>query len=863
MTLLVLLALAWLALPIWAALSAVSARKRAQELQGELVAARHLERVVARLEGAMKQLLDRVGVLEKQLAPSQASPLPAPEEGAVQSEPLPAVELSHPLPPPLVQATPTLPPPPPPKPNVPPPPSEPRMDWERWISVRGFAWLGGIALFLAAAFFLQHAIQHDLISETARVAIGLIVGLVALAGGEILRPKAGWAGQSTSGAGVAILYASVYAAHNLYGLIPLPTAFLAMVLVTVAAGAMALRRGVFTVAVLGTLGGFLTPYLLPAAGDRSLQLFLYVLLLDAGVILVARKRLWVSLPVLALTGTICLYATWAVRFLRPGNLPAALAAALVLGSLFLFGQARAVPDREKERVVRGVVFAALGALHLLAAFVAASGGLGISPVLLVAYLLIAAAITRRIGQLWDVAELMALSAAFAILALTLRIRPDLIPGRATETFAVFSLIGVAFFVEWFRRGRAESEDSSSAVAIAVGGYVAVLLRIVLAGDAMASLPECLAYAGLHTGLLIVMGVLRSSGAWTLAAHASLFAALAALALPFSDGRLAPLLVPIVVSGLFFWSLPFLSARFRSDRFSWFSSALAPLLHYLLLYILARPHWGRRNLGLVAALIAAGGVFALLLARRWLADPHERRDVLTLLGGVAVLFAVIAVPLSLENEWVPIVWAVEAAVLAWLGARVAHAGLSQASALLAAIVMALLLYTPGGWTYHPRSGTPVLNWYLYTFGAPAVTFLLAARWASRDPHAVSFRYPQGLRAAAGLLSFVLLNVEIADIYSKGPSLEFRIFGGGLAQDMTYSIAWGVFGLVLLVVGLAYRSRGVRAAALAVVVLTVGKVFLHDLWSLGALYRVGSIVGLAISLLAVSFLTQRFVFSKERS
>ena len=40
-----------------------------------------------------------------------------------------------------------------------------------------------------------------------------------------------------------------------------------------------------------------------------------------------------------------------------------------------------------------------------------------------------------------------------------------------------------------------------------GGYVAVLLRIVLVSDATASLPECLAYAGLHTGLLIVMGLL--------------------------------------------------------------------------------------------------------------------------------------------------------------------------------------------------------------------------------------------------------------------------------------------------------------------------------------------------------------------
>ena len=49
--------------------------------------------------------------------------------------------------------------------------------------------------------------------------------------------------------------------------------------------------------------------------------------------------------------------------------------------------------------------------------------------------------------------------------------------------------------------------------------------------------------------------------------------------------------------------------------------------------------------------------------------------------------------------------------------------------------------------------------------------------------------------------------------------------------------------------------------AVLVLTVGKVFLHDLWELGSLYRVGSIVGLAVALLGVSFLTQRFVLPKE--
>ncbi len=63
-------------------------------------------------------------------------------------------------------------------------------------------------------------------------------------------------------------------------------------------------------------------------------------------------------------------------------------------------------------------------------------------------------------------------------------------------------------------------------------------------------------------------------------------------------------------------------------------------------------------------------------------------------------------------------------------------------------------------------------------------------------------------------------------------------------------------------MATKRRATRIGALTVLVLTVGKVFLHDLWKLGSLYRVGSIVGLAIALLGVSFLTQRFILPKEQ-
>ena len=96
-------------------------------------------------------------------------------------------------------------------------------------------------------------------------------------------------------------------------------------------------------------------------------------------------------------------------------------------------------------------------------------------------------------------------------------------------------------------------------------------------------------------------------------------------------------------------------------------------------------------------------------------------------------------------------------------------------------------------------------------------------------------------------------------------------GVLARWLHLTCSLGLVGLVtaLLLAGraerpteLAWESRTMRwLPALAVLVLTIGKVFLHDLWNLGALYRVGSIVGLAVALLAVSFLTQRYVFAKR--
>ena len=55
------------------------------------------------------------------------------------------------------------------------------------------------------------------------------------------------------------------------------------------------------------------------------------------------------------------------------------------------------------------------------------------------------------------------------------------------------------------------------------------------------------------------------------------------------------------------------------------------------------------------------------------------------------------------------------------------------------------------------------------------------------------------AAAGVLLFLLLNIEIADYYSTGPEILFR-FGSSIQQDLTYTIAWLIFGIITLAVGI---------------------------------------------------------------
>jgi uncharacterized membrane protein len=261
-----------------------------------------------------------------------------------------------------------------------------------------------------------------------------------------------------------------------------------------------------------------------------------------------------------------------------------------------------------------------------------------------------------------------------------------------------------------------------------------------------------------------------------------------------------------------------------------------------------------------AVLMAGLLWRLL----HLEPPGERSlGRLAMMAGAVLAFITVAIPLQLEKQWITIGWALLAAALAWLWRRIPHQGLLLWTVGLLAAVFVRLVFNPAVFSYHPRGTVPIWNWYLYTYVVCAASFFAVA-WFCRDQTESLFQGLPRMRtlASAGgtVLLFLVLNIEIADYYSKGPDLTFN-FSADLAQDLTYTIGWGLFAFAALIAAIVSRSKSGRLSAIILLSLTIAKCFLHDLWRLGGLYRVGSFVGLAVCLTLVALLLQKFVLHPQ--
>lgn len=181
-----------------------------------------------------------------------------------------------------------------------------------WL-VRG----GILALLAGIALFLRYAYARNLIPPEARVFIVVLAGSGMVAAGiRLARRKYHLIGMGLLGGGFGTLYFAVYALMTLYKLCGAGTAFGLSILVTAAAMVLAVRMNVLLVALVGVLGGYAAPVLF-STGEKNLAgLFLYLLLLGAGVLFTARKRNWKLLNSVSFWFTVLLFGGALARFYR-------------------------------------------------------------------------------------------------------------------------------------------------------------------------------------------------------------------------------------------------------------------------------------------------------------------------------------------------------------------------------------------------------------------------------------------------------------------------------------------------------------------------------------------------------------------
>jgi uncharacterized membrane protein len=177
--------------------------------------------------------------------------------------------------------------------------------------------VGLLLLFLGLAFLLRYATEGLVVPIELRYA-GVAAAALGLLGlGWWLRTRNSAYALMLQGAGIAVLYLTVFAAMRLHPLLDPSAAFGLLVAVTVFSAILAITQDALGLAAAAALGGFAAPLLVSTGAGSHVALFSYFALLNAGILVIAWFKAWRLLNVIGFTGTFSIGVAWGLRSYTP------------------------------------------------------------------------------------------------------------------------------------------------------------------------------------------------------------------------------------------------------------------------------------------------------------------------------------------------------------------------------------------------------------------------------------------------------------------------------------------------------------------------------------------------------------------
>jgi len=841
------------------------------------------------LRAGLDALSDRVHKLDAFVQHLQTAP-PAPTvESEPAAPPVPALE-------PLPAATSEL-PKPLSEPEVVPAPAPTARSGNRWEQVLAenwLVWLGGLALALGGGFLVKLSIDYGLLTPAVRVLLGVLLGVGLAFGADWVARKDQAAGveetassyvpQALAAAGAATVFASLYAAYQLYDLLSAALAFPLLAATAAATVVMSLRHGPL-VAALGLIGAYFVPLLVETDAPAALPLFGYLAFVTAASLALLRHRAWWWLAWLSLAGAVF----WVLLWLGDaGDQPeTSVVGGYLLLQLALFGAFRGgidkmaflagVSDAPGARVVTRSafwVFAAaivvlvhvdgFGEASLAAALLAAIFLLwfgyrdpGLDDVIAAAGVLLLALLSTwelpfpaSAGDLLDYAERPAEISDFVtasvICALLLGGGGYIMlakvprPGRWAALSAAAPIL-ILLIAYWRLRGFA-LDIGWSGLALALAGLeLAAAAAVARRRTGEREIEIALAaYAVAVLGATILAATFALSSAWLTVALA-----LHLPAIGWVEGRIRlPVLrwLALGVAGIVLvrlmlnpWVLDYpLSA---TPIFNWLLYGYGvPALAFI---VATRQFGGRADDALVGVLEAGSIAFSTMLL------TLELRH--ALYGRLDAPFSDLG-----RDATQTLLWLALAAFLLWLGERRGRPVLSWGGIILFALasVQAVLwqaVIANPLVTDEPIGRLVIVDVLALAFGLPALLYAGIA-WLRLGPIQLQWV----ARIAAVGLAFLWLTLEIRHVF-QGEVLTWGECGE--AEWYAYSAAWLAVAGAGLAAGLKWRNDWLRRASLAGVGLVVAKVFVSDMAALGGVLRALSFLGLGGVLVGIGYAYRR--------
>lgn len=797
---------------------------------------------------------------------------------------------------------------------------------ERMIAANWLVWVGGAALALGGIFLVRYALEQGWFGPLPRTIAAVIAGLAMIAGSEWLRRRTpdnaigqiGYAPLVVAAAGAVTLYGAAYAAGPLYHFLSPELTLAGFVAASAVAVGLAVIHGAF-LAALGLAGGYVAPLLVGGGTPGPTLLLAYAFAVTLACLVLVRAFDWRRIVWVALLGA----GTWmmfGVGMVGLANGPIAVAgyglALLFAANAFAWSDADAVliarrkPDEPALPPPNQTLIVAMGfwivvGVGLLVGLIPVLGERG-DPLLVALGVYGAAAIFA--GWRKPAFEIVPLFGAAVFLlgclwtpvgdGFPVIYGPDgaLIqafgaPVSDINRFVAFGLAGALAcgLGGWFAmRGLRYPTAMAAVSAVVPLGLLVIAFHKLgqdqqhfswgLAGGLIALL-NLLALEGMRRSARGLDGAKGAASAYALAAFAGSM---------FAVGSSLGQMWMTVLFALHLPAIAMIDRRFNLDALKLCASIAAMVVMARLLMpgeilsypISTLPVFNELTALYGASLLCFWGA-ARLFAVNLKSDTAplvEALDVgaltlLTVLAGLLVRHAVTGGDLAagapdlVEMSAYAVTFA--SLALGLYARRVSGQrpvlGVAVDAVYLLAAVTAVLglglltnpLLTASGGRYL-LDGPPLLNLLASSYLPPVALFGVHALLARRQGRVLTGN-ASGFIAVA--LVFLYLSLEVRNAFHVDLSLRFEPITE--AESYAYSITWLLFAIAILIVGMARKSVAVRHVAMAVLALSVAKVFVFDMASLTGVLRAASFMGLGVALIGIAYLYQRVVFRREAS